>query len=305
MSSHPVRSASPAIPGLPFLRGIAGTRRRWLVVIAAAGALLVTAATLVTFRLAAGPRTDPALAGLIREVTTVPVGKSLPGLPGLSASASPAGAYSSMLTGAGGLTAVSGPPLTRGGKPEVLYVASGYCPYCAMENWPLIVALSRFGRFTGVDGWRSPQFEHIAPVDSWTFYGSRYASPYLSFVAVEEYSNVLVTPRPTRTRARATASCNSSRRPSRPCSPGMTRPGRPVPGLRQPGCPDRLGSHSRAADDRQVVAAAGRHPPAARYRPRLSPAHRGGLTHRRTVPSHRRPPRPRLPGTYHQHPAAS
>jgi hypothetical protein len=183
----------PAIPGLPSLRGIAGTRRRWLVVIAAAGALLVTAATLVTFRLAAGPRADPALAGLIREVTTVPVGKSVPGLPGRSASASSTSAYSStLLIGAGGLTTVSGPPLTRGGKPEVLYVATEYCPYCAMENWPLIVALSRFGQFTGLTTSRSPEFEHIAPVDSWTFYGSHYASPYLSFVPVEQYSNVLL-----------------------------------------------------------------------------------------------------------------
>ena len=181
----------PAILGLPALRGIAGSHRRWLVVIAAAGALLVTAATLVTIRVAAGPRTDPALAGLVREVTTVPVGKSVPGLPGLSASTSDASAYSSTLL-AGGLTAVSGLPLTRGGKPEVLYVANGYCPYCAMENWPLIVALSRFGQFTGLTTSRSPEFEHIAPIDSWTFYGSHYSSPYLSFVSVEQYSNVLV-----------------------------------------------------------------------------------------------------------------
>jgi Domain of unknown function (DUF929) len=183
----------PAIPGLASLRGIAGTRRRWHVVIAAAGALLVTAATLVTVRLTAGPGADPALAGLIREVTTVPLGTSVPGPP---ASASSASAYSSTLTfAAGGLTAVSGPPLTRGGKPEVLYVATEYCPYCAMENWPLIVALSRFGQFSGLTTSRSPEFEHIAPVDSWTFYGSHYASPYLSFVPVEQYSNVLVNAR--------------------------------------------------------------------------------------------------------------
>jgi hypothetical protein len=180
----------PAVPGLPALRGIVGSGRRRLVVIAAACALLVTAATLVTFRLAEGPRTDPALAGLITEVTTVPVGTSVPGLP---ASASSASAYSStLLISPGTLNAISGPPLTRSGKPEVLYVAAEYCPYCAMENWPLIVALSRFGKFTGLATSRSPEFEHIAPIDSWTFYGSRYTSPYLSFVPVERYSNVLV-----------------------------------------------------------------------------------------------------------------
>jgi hypothetical protein len=58
------------------------------------GVTPVTAATLVTFRLAGSPRADPALAGLITEVTTVPVGTSVPGLP---ASASPASAYSSPL----------------------------------------------------------------------------------------------------------------------------------------------------------------------------------------------------------------
>jgi hypothetical protein len=108
-------------------------------------------------------------------------------------SASSASAYSStLLIDPGILNAVSGAPLTSSGKPEVLYVASEYCPYCAMENWPLIVALSRFGKFTGLTTSRSPEFEHIAPVDSWTFYGSNYTSPYLSFVPVEEYSNVLV-----------------------------------------------------------------------------------------------------------------
>jgi hypothetical protein len=180
----------PAAPGLPALRGIIGSGRRRLVVIAAACVLLLTAAALVTLRSTEGPRTDPGLAALITEVTTVPVGTSVPGLPGLPASAS---AYSStLLISPGTPNAVSGPPLTVSGKPEVLYVAAGYCPYCAMENWPLIVALSRFGKFTGLATTRSPEFEHIAPIDSWTFYGSRYTSPYLSFVPVERYSNVLV-----------------------------------------------------------------------------------------------------------------
>jgi hypothetical protein len=180
-------------PAIPAWRAAVGTGRRRLVVIAAACVLLVTAATLVTFRLTASPGADPGLAALISEVTTVPIGQSVPGLPGFSSSASSAGAYSStLLITSGQLNAVSGPPLTRDGKPEVLYVGTEYCPYCAMENWPLIVALSRFGQFTGLTTSRSPEFEHIAPVDSWTFYGSRYASPYLSFVPVEQYSNVLV-----------------------------------------------------------------------------------------------------------------
>jgi hypothetical protein len=183
----------PAVPGLPAPGGIIGVGRRRIAVIAAACALLVTAATLVTLRLAEGPRPDAALAGLVTEVTTVPVGKAPPGLPGLSASGSSASAYSStLLISPGTLSAVSGPPLAQDGKPEALYIATEYCPYCAMENWPLIVALSRFGQFTGLTTSRSPEFEDIAPIDSWTFYGSHYTSPYLAFVPVERYSNVRV-----------------------------------------------------------------------------------------------------------------
>jgi hypothetical protein len=189
----PRRFGLPAVPGLAALRGISGSGRRRLVVIGAAFALLVTAATLVTGQLTRVPRTDPGLARLITEVTTVPVGKSVPGLSGLAASALSASVSSSfLLIGLDTPHAVSGPPLALDGKPEVFYIAEEHCPYCAMENWPLIVALGRFGSFTGLTTSRSPEFEDIAPVDGWTFYGSRYTSPYLSFVPVERHSNVLV-----------------------------------------------------------------------------------------------------------------
>ncbi len=36
----------------------------------------------------------------------------------------------------------------RRGKPEVLFVGAEFCPFCAAERWPLIVALSRFGHFS-------------------------------------------------------------------------------------------------------------------------------------------------------------
>ena len=82
--------------------------------------------------------------------------------------------------------------MARHGKPEVLYVAAEYCPYCVAQNWPLIIALSRFGEFSGLSTSRSPNFEDVPPIDGWTFYGSSYTSPYLAFAPVETYSNVLV-----------------------------------------------------------------------------------------------------------------
>jgi len=189
----PRQAGFSAVLGLPVVRCIIATRWRRIVIGAVACALFVTAATLITFRFTQGPRTDPALARLVAEVTTVPVGKAVPGLVVLPGSAPPDGAYSSTLMfSPGTLTAVSGPPVTQGGKPEVFYVATEYCPYCAVESWPVIVALSRFGTFTGLATSRSPRFEDIAPVDGWTFYGSHYTSRYLVFVPVERYSNALV-----------------------------------------------------------------------------------------------------------------
>ena len=89
----------------------------------------------------------------------------------------------------------AGQSLTAGGKPEVLYVGTEFCPYCAAETWALLVALGRFGTFTGVNEIRSASYPPVPPLDSWTFYGSSYSSEYLAFVPVETYSNVLVSPR--------------------------------------------------------------------------------------------------------------
>src|SRR5688572_33391144 len=33
--------------------------------------------------------------------------------------------------------------LTEAGKPLVLYVGAEYCPFCAAQRWPMVVALSR------------------------------------------------------------------------------------------------------------------------------------------------------------------
>jgi hypothetical protein len=92
-------------------------------------------------------------------------------------------------------TTLAGHPLTAGGKPEILYVGTEYCPYCAAENWALLAALGRFGTFTSVSQIRSAGYPPIPPLDSWTFYRSAYTSDYLTFVPVEMYSNVLVSPR--------------------------------------------------------------------------------------------------------------
>jgi thiol-disulfide isomerase/thioredoxin len=83
----------------------------------------------------------------------------------------------------------SQPPLTSGGKPEMLYMGAEYCPYCAAERWPMIVALSRFGTFSGLQTTHSSSSDVDANTPTWTFYGSTYTSKYLNFTSVEETKN--------------------------------------------------------------------------------------------------------------------
>ena len=87
------------------------------------------------------------------------------------------------------LTRVSGPALTSGGKPELLYVGANFCPFCAAERWPMIIALSRFGTFSGLSTTRSSITDEYPGTPTFTFYGSSYHSNYLSFAPVEETTN--------------------------------------------------------------------------------------------------------------------
>jgi Domain of unknown function (DUF929) len=167
-------------------------RSRLVLVIAGACALLAVGGTLTALRLDARTPADPALARLISEVTTVPVNAGEPGNLNADWSGNSSSASITSLAFDFGPISVSGPPLTVGVKPEVLYVATEYCPYCVAQNWALIVALSRFGSFSGLSTSRSPYFEDVPPVDGWTFYGSSYTSRYLAFVPIETYSNLLV-----------------------------------------------------------------------------------------------------------------
>jgi hypothetical protein len=75
--------------------------------------------------------------------------------------------------------------LTENGKPEVLFMGAYYCPYCAAERWPLILALSRFGTFKGLQAMESSSTDVYANTPTWAFGSSSYTSSYLSLTSVE------------------------------------------------------------------------------------------------------------------------
>jgi hypothetical protein len=78
-------------------------------------------------------------------------------------------------------TLLSGPKAL----PEVFYLGAEYCPYCAAERWPMIIALSRFGTFSGLKTTTSSSSDVYPNTPTFTFHGATYTSQYIDFVSVE------------------------------------------------------------------------------------------------------------------------
>ena len=84
------------------------------------------------------------------------------------------------------LTKVSDQPLKdANGKPVIFYYGAEFCPFCAAERWPLIIALSRFGTFTGLATTTSSSTDVFPNTITFTFRSTTYTSDYVAFQAVE------------------------------------------------------------------------------------------------------------------------
>jgi thiol-disulfide isomerase/thioredoxin len=84
-------------------------------------------------------------------------------------------------------TSISGAsPLTLNGKPEVLYMGAEYCPFCAAERWSMIVALDKFGNFTGINYMQSSSTDTLPSTPTFSFVDATYTSKYITFVTVEQ-----------------------------------------------------------------------------------------------------------------------
>jgi hypothetical protein len=180
-------------------RAAAKRRQRNTRIFLAGGAIVVVVAVVVAFLLipkgggnsasssgSNGP-TGAALTSVVNQVTSVPAST-------LDKVGNGSG------TVQGGKTPLiklnGGSPLTSGGKPEMLYIGAEYCPYCAAERWGMIVALSRFGTFTGLQTTHSAakdgqgQAEPNPNTPTWTFAKAKFTSQYLTFTPVETETNI-------------------------------------------------------------------------------------------------------------------
>ncbi|MEI2765311.1 MAG: DUF929 family protein [Dermatophilaceae bacterium] len=86
--------------------------------------------------------------------------------------------------------AIDAPALTKDGKPRVVYIGAEYCPFCATQRWPVVVALSRFGTWNNLAAsYSAPAPETNPDTPTVTFHGATYTSEYLSFTGYETQTN--------------------------------------------------------------------------------------------------------------------
>ena len=162
---------------------------------AAAGSIIVVAAIVLTFvliKLNAKTTTTGSLSnGHTGAVPTAVVDK-VTSVPARTLNTVGSGGFT------GRIQAITGnpAPLTATGKPELLYIGAEFCPYCAAERWAMIVALSRFGTFSGLATVRSAvsdgagSQEPYPDTPTFTFVHATYTSKYLAFSEVELYTNI-------------------------------------------------------------------------------------------------------------------
>ncbi len=65
------------------------------------------------------------------------------------------------------------------------YLGGEFCPYCAAERWPLIIALSRFGMFSGLQATSSSSTIEYPNTPTFTFRNATYTSQYIDFRGIE------------------------------------------------------------------------------------------------------------------------
>jgi uncharacterized protein DUF929 len=162
----------------------ADRRRKVLLGVGGVGLVLLVVLALVVAKLAGAGSGDDA-------TTTASGSSSLPASVATAITSVPAASLDKV--GAGTAEnppkSIDAPALTADGKPKVLYVGAEYCPFCASQRWPVVVALSRFGTWSGLTATSSASDDTFPDTPTLSFHGTSYTSDYLSFTGVETETN--------------------------------------------------------------------------------------------------------------------
>jgi len=171
--SRPAAKQPPA--PRPMRKAVSRTPS-WVVPVAAvAGIALLVVAFLVIRWYTTPPAPTPLTVDATQQVIA-----SITSLPATALDAVGAGSANNLIK------KVSGTPLTGpNGHPEVFYMGAEYCPYCAAERWPMIIALSQFGTFSGLQTTSSSSTDVYPNTPTFTFRSATFTSQYVDFVSVE------------------------------------------------------------------------------------------------------------------------
>ena len=154
-SASKKRPAQRPAPRKPARGGRPAGLFTWLAV----GLVVVVVAVLVIIKVTSGgnPSSNasgtfqPASPTTVTQLTTVPA--SVFNAVGVTSPVAPV-TPPQLVKGQPTLTATN----ASGSKgPEVLYIGAEYCPFCAAQRWATIVALSRFGTWSGLGNMSSRQ----------------------------------------------------------------------------------------------------------------------------------------------------
>ena len=180
---RPAPSKTPAKGGRPA--GLFTWIAVGLVVVVVAALVIVKVAGSGPAKTSSSSTFQPINPGVLTELTTIPASVfNTVGVTSPIAGVNPPQA----VTKQPALTATNS---SGASVPEVLYMGAEYCPYCAAQRWPTIIALSRFGTWSGLGNMSSYSNDVYPNTPSFTFVQAKYKSKYLVFKSVEEYTNYL------------------------------------------------------------------------------------------------------------------
>ena len=177
-ASKPAAKTIPQTPrktaGRPMRKPVRRTPA-WVAPVATVGGLAVIVVAFLAIRYMTTPASVPPASP---DVTATVV-SAITSLPASELDQVGLGSAQNMVT------RVNGPALTVSGKTAVFYYGAEYCPYCAAERWAMIVALSRFGTFSGLKTTTSSSSDIYPDTPTFTFHGATYTSQYIVFQSVE------------------------------------------------------------------------------------------------------------------------
>ncbi|HME64407.1 MAG TPA: DUF929 family protein [Streptosporangiaceae bacterium] len=159
----------------------AEARRRILVAVASVTAVLAVVVALVAVKLTSTPAhlvasESQAPSAVVRQVTTVPAA--------VLARVSPGQAVTPLQ-----MVKTSGPPLTIGAKPAIVFVSEESCPFCAAERWSVAVALSHFGTWSHLGSTTSSATDVYPGTATLSFRAAVYRSTELTLRTTELTDN--------------------------------------------------------------------------------------------------------------------